>query len=77
MTLSQHPSREEDHMPVVTVQLWEGRTLEEKRRLVRAITDAMVEHAHARPDGLHVILQEIPKENWARAGVLGVDRTDG
>ena len=63
-------------MPVVTVQLWEGRTLEQKRRLVRAITDAMVEHADAKPDGLHVILQEIPKENWARAGVLGVDRKD-
>lgn len=63
-------------MPVVTVQLWEGRTLEQKRKLVRAITDAMVEHVGARPDGLHVIIQEIPPENWGRAGVLGVDRTD-
>ncbi len=63
-------------MPVVTVQLWEGRTIEQKRALVRAITEAMVEHAGSRPDALHVILQEIPKENWGRAGVLGVDRTD-
>ncbi len=63
-------------MPVVTVELWEGRTLDQKRRLVQAITDAMVEHADASPDALHVILHEIPRENWARAGVLGVDRTD-
>ncbi len=63
-------------MPVVTVQLWEGRTLEQKRALVEAITEAMIEHAGADPSGLHVILQEIPKENWARAGVLGVDRKD-
>lgn len=63
-------------MPVVTVQMWEGRTLEQKRALVRAITEAMVEHAGARLDGLHVILQEIPRENWGRAGVLGVDRKD-
>ena len=63
-------------MPVVTVQLWEGRTVEQKRALVKAITDAMVEHAGANPDALHVILQEIPRENWGRAGVLGIDRRD-
>jgi 4-oxalocrotonate tautomerase len=63
-------------MPVVTVELWEGRTLDQKRRLCKAITDAMVEHADARPDGLHVIIHEIPRENWARGGVLGSDRTD-
>jgi 4-oxalocrotonate tautomerase len=63
-------------MPVVTVQLWAGRSLEQKRRLVAAITEAMVEHAGANPDALHVVLQEIPKENWGLAGMLGVDRTD-
>lgn len=63
-------------MPVVTVEMWEGRTLEQKRRLVRAITDAMVEHAGARPDALHVILHEVARENWGKAGVLGVDRSD-
>ena len=63
-------------MPVVTVQLWEGRTVEQKRALVAAITDAMVEHGGAKRDGLHVILQEIPRENWGRAGVLGIDRKD-
>jgi 4-oxalocrotonate tautomerase family enzyme len=61
-------------MPVVTVQLWEGRTLEHKRALVDAITRAMVECADADPSGLHVVLQEVPPENWGRAGVLGVDR---
>jgi 4-oxalocrotonate tautomerase len=63
-------------MPVVTIQMWEGRSLAQKRALVRAVTDAMVEHAEARPDGLHVVIQEYPKENWARGGVLGVDRSD-
>lgn len=64
-----------EHMPVVTVQMWEGRTLEQKRSLVQAITDAMVKHAGASPDALHVILDEVSPENWARAGVLGVDRS--
>ncbi len=63
-------------MPVVTVQLWKGRSVEQKRKLAKAITDAMVEHADARPDGLHVIIQEYELDNWARAGVLGIDRKD-
>jgi 4-oxalocrotonate tautomerase len=63
-------------MPFVIVHMWEGRSLAQKRALTRALTEAMVEHAGARPDGLHVVIQEYPKENWARAGVLGVDRTD-
>ena len=63
-------------VPVVTVEMWEGRTVEQKRRLVRAITEAMVEHADARPDALHVIIHDVPRNNWGLAGVLGPDRTD-
>jgi 4-oxalocrotonate tautomerase len=63
-------------MPFVTVHMWEGRSVDDKRKLTAAITAAMVEHVHADPSGLHVVIQEYPRENWARAGVLGVDRTD-
>jgi 4-oxalocrotonate tautomerase len=64
-------------MPVVTVQMWSGRTVEQKRRLVRAITDAMVEHADCKPDHLHVIIQDVPRDSWGRAGVLGSDQKEG
>ena len=63
-------------MPVVTVQMWTGRTQQQKRALARAITDAMVQHAGAKPTNLHVIIQEVPKENWALAGVMGDERND-
>ena len=62
-------------MPVVTVQLWEGRSHEQKRALVTAITRAMVELVDADPSGLHVVLDEVSPANWGRAGVLGSDRT--
>jgi 4-oxalocrotonate tautomerase len=55
--------------------MWEGRSVEQKRNLAKAITDAMVEHADADPAALHVVIQEYSKENWAKAGVLGVDRS--
>lgn len=63
-------------MPVVTVQMWTGRTQQQKRALARAITDAMVQHAGAKATNLHVIIQEVPKENWALAGVMGDERKD-
>ena len=63
-------------MPIVTVSLYPGRSLDQKRALVRAITDAMVQHADAKPNNLHVVLQEVPKEDWGLAGVLGVDREE-
>ena len=63
-------------MPVVTVQMWPGRSVEQKRKLVKAITDAMVEHADAKPTNLHVIIHDVELENWGLAGVLGVDRAD-
>jgi 4-oxalocrotonate tautomerase len=63
-------------MPVVTVQIWEGRSVEQKRRLAKALTAAMVEQGDASPEALHVAIQEYPRESWAKNGVLGVDRTD-
>ncbi len=61
-------------MPVVNVQLYEGRSHEQKRALVAAITRAMVDLADADPSGLHVILDEVSPTNWGRAGLLGSER---
>jgi 4-oxalocrotonate tautomerase len=63
-------------MPVVTVEMFPGRTLDQKRALVKAITEAMVEHAAAKTTNLYVIIRETSPENWALAGTLGVDRKD-
>jgi 4-oxalocrotonate tautomerase family enzyme len=60
-------------MPFVIVEMWKGRTVDQKRKLVRAITDAMIQHAGCRPDHLHVVIHDVEKDSWARAGVLGID----
>lgn len=60
-------------MPFVTVHMWEGRSVEQKRRLTRAITEAMVEHAGADAEHLHVAVSDYAPESWSRAGVLGSD----
>lgn len=63
-------------MPQVTVHLLRGRTLEQKRRLVARITDALVEEAGARPEMVQVRFLEVSKEDWGRGGLLGIDRAD-
>ena len=63
-------------MPVVHVHVWKGRTPDQKRKLVKAVTEAMVEHMGCKPDALHVMIQDYELEDWGRAGVLGIDRKD-
>jgi 4-oxalocrotonate tautomerase len=60
-------------MPFVIVEFWEGRTVDQKRKLVKAITEAMVEHGGCKPEHLHVVIHDVPKDSWGRAGVLGID----
>ncbi|MFG1222956.1 2-hydroxymuconate tautomerase [Xanthobacter wiegelii] len=60
-------------MPLVVVEMWEGRSVEQKRNLVKAITKAMVEEAAGKPDHLHVVIHETPKDSWGRGGILGID----
>lgn len=61
-------------MPVVIVMLWEGRSVEQKRNLAKAITDAMEEHAGTTRESLQVVIQEYPREDWATGGVLAIDK---
>jgi 4-oxalocrotonate tautomerase len=56
-------------MPVVTVEMWEGRTIEQKKQLVEGITDTFARIGVPR-EALHIIIQDIPKHNWGHAGKL-------
>lgn len=60
-------------MPTINVQLFEGRTQEQKRAFVKAITDATCATLNVSPDSVEVIMQEVKRENWATAGKLWSD----
>lgn len=61
-------------MPLIVVKMLEGRTLEQKRRLVREITDVIVRVAGTSEDQVDVIIEDYPRENWAKAGTLFADK---
>jgi 4-oxalocrotonate tautomerase len=60
-------------MPIVKVEMWPGRTHEQKQRLAKAITDAVVNIGKAPAEGTFVIFEDVPKENWAVGGILASD----
>jgi len=55
-------------MPVVTIKTVEGISEEEKRLVIERITDVMREVLGKNPETTHVIIEEIPAENWGLRG---------
>jgi 4-oxalocrotonate tautomerase len=60
-------------MPIVRVEMFEGRTHAQKQELARAITEAVANIAHATPEATIVIFQDVAREDWAEAGKLASD----
>ncbi|MBM3705052.1 MAG: 4-oxalocrotonate tautomerase [Actinobacteria bacterium] len=61
-------------MPVVTVELLEGRTVQQKRDMAKRITDAVTEVTGVSPEIVEVIFHDMKKENYAIGGILQCDR---
>lgn len=64
-------------MPTIRVELFEGRTLEQKRALAQALTEATVRSIGASPDSVDVVLTEVARHNWATGGQLWSDKAAG
>ena len=55
-------------MPIVTVQLLEGRTDDQKRNLIEKVTDAVAETTGAAPEKISIIIEEMKPSHYAVAG---------
>ncbi len=62
-------------MPIITVKMGKGRTIEQKRVLVRALTKAAVETLDAKEEWVTVLIEEYESGsgNWAVGGELLID----
>jgi len=61
-------------MPLVQITMLQGRTPEQKRKLAKRITDALVEEGGARREAVVVAFHEVPKESYATGGELMMDK---
>jgi len=61
-------------MPLVNVHMAEGRTPEQKKALMEAITQAMVDHIGSRRDAVRVWIDEFPNTDYMAAGEVLADK---
>ena len=60
-------------MPVVIVEMWEGRSVEQKQQLVEGITSVISEMG-VPPQEVHIIIKDNPRHNWASGGKLASEK---
>ena len=61
-------------MAHVQITMLEGRTIEQKRRAVKRITEVMQEELNVNPEKLTIAFVEVPRHSYARNGILISDR---
>lgn len=61
-------------MPFVTIELVEGRTLEQKREMVRRVTDAVAGVCGLPGSRVHVFVRDLARDEYANDGTLLCDR---
>ncbi|MES2073630.1 MAG: 4-oxalocrotonate tautomerase [Pseudomonadota bacterium] len=60
-------------MPVLQLQMHPGRSLEQKRQFVEAVTRVACQTLACSPETVDVIISEVSRENWANNGKLRAD----
>jgi 4-oxalocrotonate tautomerase len=50
-----------------------GRTVEQKRELVQKITEESARILKTKSEKIRILIYEVEGENWANAGILGLD----
>ncbi|RXT13486.1 4-oxalocrotonate tautomerase [Ammoniphilus sp. CFH 90114] len=56
-------------MPLIQVQVLEGRSSEQISRLIQQLTISAVESLEVKPEQVRVIVNEVPKSHWGVGGV--------
>jgi 4-oxalocrotonate tautomerase len=61
-------------MPTIRVEMFAGRTPDQKKALVAALTQACVDTIGAKPESVDILLFDIQPSEWATGGELWSDK---
>lgn len=60
-------------MPIVQIDMLDGRTVEQKRKMAQEVTDAIVRNCNCPAEAVTIVIRESPREHIAKAGKLMSD----
>jgi len=60
-------------MPFIHVRLFEGRTIEQKRAFVEAVTRETARTLNCPPTAVDIVFDDVKKSDWASGGKLASD----
>lgn len=55
-------------MPFINIKMTPGTPPEKKAELIKAVTKLMVDMLGKNPETTHVVIEEVPTDNWGVAG---------
>ena len=61
-------------MPTVHIELFTGRTVEQKRACAVAVTEAVTRTLGGSPESLDIVFVEVERHNWATGAQLWSDK---
>jgi 4-oxalocrotonate tautomerase len=61
-------------VPIIRVEMFKGRTREQKRALVKELTNAFLRSCGGKPEQVHIVIADVDPENWGSVGQLVADR---
>lgn len=63
-------------MPLVTIKILEGRNLEQKRGIVKDVSDAIAKNIGCPLAAIHIDIVEMKRENCAVGGEMWADKPE-
>lgn len=60
-------------MPIITIHQSPGRTLEQRRLLIKRITEAFEEAYRVKPEAITILFQNYEDDHWGYGGFLHLD----
>ncbi len=62
-------------MPIIRVEMWEGRDTQTKKNLVEKLTQVTSEVLNCPKQAVTIVIYDIPKHNWAQEGKLASEQS--